>query len=109
MNELVLHVKDKMTLVSSMKITKNADNGDHSVETCSQNGTIRLKDGQNSREGRLEICLGGYWGSVCSAGWTKQNTLVACRQLGYKTLRKFAYYSRSFQVVISLFRSFDVN
>ena len=109
MNEPVLHVKDKMMLVSSMIITKNADNGNHSVETCSQNGTIRLKDGQSSREGRLEICSGGYWGSVCSAGWTKQNTLVACRQLGYKTLRKFGYYSHSFHVKISLLRSFDVN
>jgi deleted-in-malignant-brain-tumors protein 1 len=57
------------------------------AETCSSTGAVRLKDGINSRGGRFEVCMGGYWGSVCNSQWTAENTLVACRQVGYETLR----------------------
>ena len=31
---------------------------------------------------RVEVCLGGVWGSVCDGGWGEEEATVVCRQLG---------------------------
>ena len=50
-------------------------------------GAVRLEDGASEREGRLEVCLDSYWGSVCNRNWIKQHMgIVACRDAGYETL-----------------------
>ena len=56
------------------------------TESCTNVGTIRLSGGSQLNEGRVEICLDGYWGSVCSNRWDEQDALVTCRQAGYQTL-----------------------
>ncbi len=48
------------------------------------NGTsIRLRDGANQNEGRLEIFYNNTWGTVCDDGFTSYEAAVACKQLGY--------------------------
>ena len=42
----------------------------------------------NEREGRFEICIGGYWATFCTKDWTAWDTAAACRSLGYETLSK---------------------
>ena len=42
----------------------------------------------NEREGRLEICVSGYWATYCSRDWTAWDTAAACRNLGFETLGK---------------------
>ena len=49
-------------------------------------GAIRLADGESEREGRVEICSTGRWGTVCDSQWTTNNTAVVCRFLGYSDL-----------------------
>ena len=43
---------------------------------------IRLAGGLDDMEGRVEICLGGSWGTVCDDLWGTSDARVACRQLG---------------------------
>ena len=45
-------------------------------------GTLRLVGGTNPAEGRVEICINNAWGTVCDNGFTKEEAVVACRQLG---------------------------
>lgn len=45
---------------------------------------IRLMDGENKKEGRVEIYINGQWGTICDDGWSDKDAVVVCRQLGYK-------------------------
>jgi hypothetical protein len=44
---------------------------------------IRLMGGQNKFEGRVEVCQGGQWKTVCNRGWNDVEAQVVCRQLGF--------------------------
>ena len=46
-------------------------------------GEVRLVGGVNETDGRVEVCLFGYWGKVCENSWTYQDAQVVCKQLGY--------------------------
>lgn len=46
-------------------------------------GELRLQGGATPREGRLEICMSGVWGSICDNLWDDFDATVACRQLGF--------------------------
>ena len=47
-----------------------------------ENGTIRLQGGTQT-QGRLEVCVNGTWGTVCSDFWDNADASVVCTQLGY--------------------------
>ena len=56
------------------------------AQSCFAEGEIRLRGGTISREGRVEMCSGGVWGTVCDNGWGTTDARVVCRQLGYPTI-----------------------
>ena len=52
-------------------------------------GEMRIVGGQDEYEGRVEICIGGEWGTVCNENWDISDARVACRQLGYTDTGQF--------------------
>ncbi|XP_019858631.1 PREDICTED: deleted in malignant brain tumors 1 protein-like isoform X1 [Amphimedon queenslandica] len=48
-----------------------------------KNGDVRLMGGTRAA-GRVELCIGGQWGTICNKGWNDKSANRVCNQLGYK-------------------------
>lgn len=52
---------------------------------CRKDGGLRLVNGGRPNVGRVEICIGGVWGTVCDDLFGNNEARVVCRQLGFST------------------------
>uniref|UniRef100_A0A1X7VN53 Deleted in malignant brain tumors 1 protein n=1 Tax=Amphimedon queenslandica TaxID=400682 RepID=A0A1X7VN53_AMPQE len=50
-------------------------------EQCKENA-VRLNGGSNYY-GRVQVCTGGEWRTICTDYWDNKDASVVCRQLGY--------------------------
>ena len=46
-------------------------------------GDVRLEDGPNVREGRVEVCINNAWGTVCNIQFGDEDATVICKQMNF--------------------------
>ena len=44
-------------------------------------GDVRLTNGSSHLEGRVEVCFGNLWGTICHNSWDNRDAGVICKQL----------------------------
>ena len=52
------------------------------------NGEIRLVSGRSDIEGTVQVCVFGYWGTICDTSWDSRDAYVVCKRLGYPAIGK---------------------
>ena len=86
---LVLYVKVKpvgvISILKHMDLYTSYPHGTDLTSTNAANcsdGDIRLAQGPNVREGRVEICLNNAWGTVCAQNvmFSPASAQVVCQQ-----------------------------
>ena len=50
-------------------------------------GSVRLVNGTTTNQGRVEVCVGQTWGTVCDHWFYSSDSRVVCRQLGYDVVQ----------------------
>ncbi|XP_066153612.1 uncharacterized protein [Euwallacea fornicatus] len=75
-----------------------SDNSDEAGHHCNAPTALRLVNGSNAREGRLEIRHFGIWGSICDDDFNEDAAKIVCSSLGYSGpafVKKDAYFGQS--------------
>ena len=69
----------------TMRVEIHDVTGSTGEERVCEENAVRLVDGTEPWNGRLEICKGGLWGAVCEDQFEDIDAAVTCKQLGFPT------------------------
>ncbi|XP_041372561.1 deleted in malignant brain tumors 1 protein-like [Gigantopelta aegis] len=67
-----------------------------SVVSGLDKSSVRLVNGSNDNEGRVEILHDGQWGSICDDGFNDTEVQVVCRSLGFQSVNAELYHLAQF-------------
>ena len=59
------------------------------IYVACQTGNLRLQGSSIQGRGRVEVCIGNVWGTICDNLWNSADASVVCKQLGYSRFGKF--------------------
>ena len=68
--------------ITPSSCTHTNDAGLRCSVPCSD-GQVRLLEGADVREGRVEVCSSGNWSTICDNFWNEAEAKIVCQQLGY--------------------------
>ena len=63
-----------------MYIIQLVNTGENLTANCTL-GDVRLVNGTSELEGRVEVCFGNLWGTICHNSWDNRDAGVICKQL----------------------------
>ena len=75
-------------IVSPCIALSNCTEGDVRICPNGNNNCVNFDSDENIidgrlRVGRVEVCIGGRYGTVCDDGWNNQDASVVCSQLNF--------------------------
>merc|ERR1711957_959198 len=75
--------EDSLASCPALQGSHNCAHSEDAGVDCGPQAQVRLVDGANDMQGRVEVFHAGSWGTVCDDGWTNEDAQVVCRQLGF--------------------------
>ena len=73
--------------------------GNTTSETECSSGDLHFVGGESESEGRVEVCVDGFWGTVCDQNWSQREAMTVCRQAGLPS--SGTYVVQDFKVLLS--------
>ena len=71
------------------------------MQTDCPDQAVRLVNGSTNREGRVEVCKNGHWGTVCTqSGETAEFASFICSQLGFSKYSKQILYLTAIHSIV---------
>ena len=93
-------------VVSMSSVPSTDTNLSHLFTGICSDGDVRIVGGQSALQGRVEVCVSERYGTVCDAGFGREEASVVCGQLGFSRISKH-YIRNIYLLLVQLLSCYD--